>query len=346
MYKSKIVLEDMEFIRNSIGSINKLKKQSILITGAYGMLATYITLFLLYLNERYNFNIQIIILVRDRKKAEKRFSNFNLTDLIIIENDLCENIEIELEIDYIFHAASFGNPQYFTDDPIGVVEPNVYGTINLLKFAQSKKIKSFLFFSSGAVYGSEPLCEHVTENDYGYIDPLVISNCYAESKRMGENLCSIWLSKYNIPIKIVRPAHIYGPTMDIDNDSRVVASFIRNIMSRDNININTNGESYRSFCYIADATVAFFILLLDSKNGTAYNVGNDSMYMSIKDLANEVVKLLPKRDLKVILNNKVKCSNRMLLVSKRLENLKWKCHYNIESGLSRTVQYYIEKEKL
>ena len=342
MYNSKIIIEDMEFIKDSIKSLEDLQNKNILISGAYGMLATYITIFLLYINEKYNFNVNIIILVKSKEKAISKFENFDLTNLYIIESNLLDDISIDMDIDYIFHAASFGTP--LMSDPIGVVEPNILGTINLLKLAKEKNVKSFLYFSSGAVYGYKKESEEITtEADYGYVDPLSVRSCYSESKRMGENLCAIWLKQYNIPVKIVRPAHTYGTTMDIINDNRVVSGFVKNIINKEDIKLNTSGESCRSFCYISDATVAFFTILFHGKDGEAYNLGNDEMYMSICDLANRVVDIFSDRDIKVSLNNNVREHDKMLMVSKKLENLGWNCKYDIREGLLRTVSYFEDK---
>ena len=94
-----------------------------------------------------------------------------------------------------------------------------------------------------------------------------------------------------MPAVIARIAHTYGPTMDIDNDPRVFASFIKNAVNRENIVIKSDGNAKRSFCYISDATTAFLKLLIEGKPGEAYNVCNAEQTVSIKELGKVISNL-------------------------------------------------------
>ena len=73
---------------------------------------------------------------------------------------------------------------------------------------------------------------------------------------MGETICVSWLKQYDIPVKIVRPFHTYGPGMTLD-DGRVYADFIADIVNSRNIIMKSDGLAMRSFCYLSDATIAF-----------------------------------------------------------------------------------------
>ena len=344
---NKIITEDLDFVLSSNVDWEKFKNKTVLIAGAYGTLLSYVTRTLLRLNELDpKFNVTVIALIRDKEKAKKIFGYFIESKYLkLFEHDLLSAIKICDDIDYIIHGASYANPHYFGTNPVAVLLPNVIGTYHLLELARSKKIKSFLFFSSGAVYGTPIGGEEVTEKDYGYLDPLDVMNCYGESKRMGENMCKCWYYQFGIPVKIVRPAHIYGPTMDIENDSRVFANFVNNILKGQNIVMKSDGSACRSFCYIADATVAFFKVLLDGADGEAYNVGNDAAYVSIKKLAEIFVSTLSEKRLKIIFdkrnNNKyVGKGDKMLMLSKKVESLGWKCSFSIAEGLKRTVESF------
>ncbi|MEA3493984.1 MAG: NAD-dependent epimerase/dehydratase family protein [Candidatus Margulisiibacteriota bacterium] len=335
---NKIIDQDIDFILKSDVDWGEFKGKTVLVTGAYGTLMSYITYVLIRLK------VKIIVLVRDRNKAGQRFGNYvDSKCLKIIEHDLSSQIEITDKIDYIFHGASYASPNYFKNNPTGVLLPNTIGTYHLLELAKKKKIKGFLFFSSGAVYGKN-LTELVAEKDYGYLDPLDIISCYGESKRMGENMCRCWQEQFGIPVKIVRPAHVYGPTMDIQNDKRVVAEFINKILNGQGIVLRSDGLACRSFCYIADATVAYFKVLLGGKDGEAYNVGNDAVYMSIVKLAENIVSTFPEKHLKIIINKKENDipieENKMLMSSRKIEALGWKCSFSLPEGLRRTVESF------
>ena len=346
---NKITTKDLDFVLNSNIDWEKFKNKTVLITGASGMLLSYITYALLRLSElNPKFNVTVIALIRDKEKAKKRFGYFIESKYLkLFEHDLLSSIKISDDVDYIIHGASYADPHYFGINPVAVLLPNVIGTYHLLELAKSKNIKSFLFFSSGAVYGKPMASEVVTEKDYGYLDPLDVMSCYGESKRMGENMCKCWYYQFGIPVNIVRPAHIYGPTMDIKNDSRVFANFVNNIVKGQNIVMKSDGSARRSFCYIADATVAFFKVLLDGAGGgESYNVGNDVAYVSIKELSEIFVSTLPEKQLKVIFEkredkNYKNKGEKMLMSSKKVESLGWKCSFSIPEGLKRTVESFL-----
>lgn len=340
-----IITEDLNFIVNSNVDWKKFRNTTVFITGAYGMLLSYITYTLLHLNiVDPTFNVTVIALIRDTEKAKKRFGSFiGSKHLKLFKHDLVLPITIHDDIDYIIHGASYASPHHFATNPIGVLLPNTLGTYHTLELAKAKKIKNFLFFSSGSVYGKASTV--VTEKEYGYLDPLDSMSCYGESKRMAENMCACYVRHYGIPVKIVRPAHIYGPTMDIENDSRVFAHFVNCIMKGKNIVMKSDGSTCRSFCYIADATVAYFKVLLDGTSGEAYNVGNDAAYMPVKQLAELFVATFPEKQLKVIIekNGNNQQSDSMLMSSRKVKQLGWKCAFTVEDGIKRTINSYVEQ---
>lgn len=335
----KIVGEDLEYILSSRCNWSVFYGKNIMITGGYGMLLPYITYVFLRLNERFNANIKITIVVNNMDRAVKRFGNDNAIRYLNIKLD--EEIRPDEKVDFIFHAASPAVPRLVVADPKQIFLPNIQGTYNLLELARIHRVESMLYFSSGAVYGRPLDLERVSESDYGYLDPLDVNNAYGESKRIAENMCSCWASVHSVPVKMVRPAHVYGPTMDIVNDSRIVAAIVRQILSGVDITLKTSGEGYRSFCYIADAAVAFFRVLINGEDGSAYNIGNDNNYMSIRSLAEIAARLYGRR---VICELGEMCQtsgcDRMLMVSDKVALLGWSCRYDIEEGLSRTVSSF------
>ena len=126
---------------------------------------------------------------------------------------------------------------------------------------------TFYFLVTVKIYGEVTADKIPTKEDYyGYIDPTDIRSCYAESKRMGENMCISWHKQYEVPAKIVRPFHTYGPCMNLD-DGRVFADFVSNIVNHENIIMKSNGKSIRAFCYVADPVAGFFTVLLNGQNG-------------------------------------------------------------------------------
>ncbi|MCX8480888.1 MAG: NAD-dependent epimerase/dehydratase family protein, partial [Sediminibacterium sp.] len=251
------------------------------------------------------------------------------------------------KIDFIIHAASQASPKYYGIDPVGTLKANVVGTINLLELARKKKIESFLYFSSGEVYGI--LTEDkipINENSYGYVNPCDVRSCYAEGKRMGENICVSYFHQYKIPIKIVRPFHTYGPGMQLD-DGRVYADFVRNILQNEPIQLQSDGSAKRAFCYLTDATIGFIKILLDGINGEAYNVGNPNEEKSILELAKILVNLPQNNNTQIKYLSTKNDNNYMKSPIQRnspkidkINILGWFPKISVEEGFSRTIKSF------
>jgi len=339
---------DFEQIKSSDIAWNKFLGKTILITGGNGFLPAYMVETLLLLNKSIlgHNPVKVFLVVRNKKHTEERFKDFvDDKNLNILIQDVSNEIKISQNIDFIIHAASPASPKYFNIDPLGVSLPNILGTKNTLSLAVKNNIDGYLYFSSGEVYGETKKGEMISENSYGYLDPISIRSCYGESKRMGENLCISYGHKYNIPIKIVRPFHTYGPGMKLD-DGRVFADFVRNIVMDENIEMKSDGNAVRSFCYISDATIAFFKILLEGKNNNAYNMSNPTQSVSIKELAEILIDLFPEKKLKVIYKNqsqdylKSPIEGHIANISK-LQSLDWNPSVSISEGFTKTIRSYL-----
>lgn len=220
------------------------------------------------------------------------------------------------------------------------------GTYYLLKLAIEKKIKGFLLFSTGDIYGKVKDVSSVTETDMGILDPLDIHSCYGESKRMAETMCYSFYHQYSVPIKIARIWHTYAPTMDIDNDPRVFASFMKNIVSGHNIEIKSDGTGKRTFCYVADAIAAFFLIMLKGENGEAYNVCNTNEFVSIKELAEIIAGL--SSNVKIVMKPRIKCeiytenpyNQQHAPDNTKIKKLGWNMRYSIKDGFRRVFEYF------
>ena len=349
---NRIIFEDMKDIESRGQCWDWLKGKTVLITGAYGMLVSYMVYFLIYLNETYpTMNIRILAIGRSMEKMRKRFGKYVDREYFCTCNvDICAPLELNAPVDYIVHAASLASAQYYGVNPTGTLLPNSVGTYHLLELAREKGAQGFLFFSSGDVYGkvSETL-EQITESDYGYIDPINIRNCYGESKRMGENMCKAWAEQYGVPAKSVRIFHTYGPTMDIDHDQRVFAEFVRNIVYNMDIVMKSDGSATRPFCYLADATDAFFRILKNGQPGDAYNMCNNDGLVSVKELAEQLVALYPEKGLKVVIQQRDKDTayiesfvKKVTPVNvRKLMDMGWYPKYDLETGFKRTVENFI-----
>ena len=348
MYKNQIIQEDLKIILEQNIEFEKLKNKSILITGATGMLASYYMYTLMYLNDKLNYNIKIYALVRNNEKLQSYTNYQERKDIIPVIQDVCEPINIGEKIDYIIHMASSANPSTITTNPVGIINANVIGTLNVLECARVHNAQ-VIFTSTREVYGKmdEDKTE-IKEEDLGILNSLELRSCYPESKRMAENLLVSYSYQYGIKYKIARIAHSYGPGMIIENDGRIMSDLISNVVKNENIVLKSTGAAKRAFCYILDAITALFIITIDKNEDQVYNVANENEEISIKDLAYSLKDWYKERNIDVVFNiqtnnNQYVTFKRTKLNTEKLENIGWKPIINLKEGISKTVKFFDKK---
>jgi UDP-glucuronate decarboxylase len=345
-----VVEEDLQYITSLELPWAEFIGKTVLISGANGFLPAYMVETLLYLNELYGAPlIQVIGLVRSRERAQARFRAYHgRSDLRLLVQDVCEPVVLNEPIHVVIHAASQASPKYYGLDPVGTLLPNTLGTYNLLRLAYEKSAIRFLFFSSSEVYGCiDSTHGPVAEDAYGYLDPLELRSCYGESKRLGETMCISWHSQYGVPAVIVRPFHTYGPGMRLD-DGRVFADFVSDILHGRDIQMRSNGQAMRAFCYLADAVAGFFTVLLKGTPGQAYNIGNDKGELTVAELAELLVDLAPIRGLKIVSQAHTAGSGyaastvaRICPDITRARSLGWQPVTSPREGFARTLRSFV-----
>lgn len=346
--RHSIIESDLKAIAESPLPWERLIGKKVLVSGAAGFIPAYMVECLLYLNEVADFRIRVFGMVRNLDKARERFKAYlERPDLELLVQDLGLPLQGAPEVDIIIHAASQASPKFYAKDPVGTLRPNVLGTSNLLDLAKSSGVENFLFLSAGEIYGEVESAHLPTpENYFGRVDSLSLRSCYAESKRMGETMCVSWHQQFGVPAKIVRPYHTYGPTMDL-GDGRVHADFVADILNGRNIVLKGDGSVRRVFCYLADAVLGFFTVLLKGKDGEAYNIANSDAEVTVLELAERLVKLFPEKGLQVVREKRPEGSNylpspltRTLPDIAKARALGWKPLTGIEDGFSKTIRSY------
>ncbi len=217
--------------------------------------------------------------------------------LSLVEHDIRRPLPDDLgHFEYVMHAAGIASPTYYRMRPIETMDANVHGLRQLLdRFVEAKErgeeASGFLFFSSSEIYG-DPSPEHIpTPETYrGNVSCTGPRACYDESKRYGEALCVNFAQQHELPVTIVRPFNNYGPGLKI-TDRRVIPDLAGDILSGRDVVLLSDGSATRTFCYVADAVVGYYKVLVRGRPGEPYNIGTEEPEISIADLADRLVSI-------------------------------------------------------
>ena len=344
----EMVLEEdiKEIFETMESSIKKMHGKTVLITGAAGFLGRYFMSLLTYSN-RLNSEKPITIIALDNYITSGKPSGNN-----VLRND--ENVEwivgdasigsqLPNKFDYIIHTAGIASPEHYRANPLLTIDVTINVTKSLLERAKTDNSR-MLFFSSSEIYG-DPFPEFVpTNEDYrGNVSTRGPRACYDESKRLGETLCWIYQTYFNVHVCVARPFNVYGPGM-MPKDYRVLPNFATQIAKRESLKIYGSGNQTRTFCYISDAIIGFMKILLDSKNPDVFNVGNPTPEVSMIELT-EIIKKVIKDDFKVELIDYPATypadepNRRCPDITRISENLDFKPRVNIEEGLARFFRW-------
>lgn len=315
----------------------KLNGCNVLVTGATGLIGGCIVEALM-MNPMRSYHVYAS--GRNEERALKRFVEFsNKEDFHFVKYDVLEPLDCNIPFDYIIHAASNGSPNFFAQKPVEIIKSNVYGVANLLDYGITHRMRRMLFVSSGEVYG-EGDGREFTEEYSGYVDCTKPRSCYPSSKRAAETLCVSYADEYRADVVIARPCHIYGPYFT-EQDNRVYAQFIRNVLRGENIVMKSSGEQFRSWCYVVDCVSALFYILLKGKNGQSYNIADNHSNISIRELADIVANIGGRKVVVEVPDDNEKKGynvvNKSVFSTLKIERLGWYPHYHIEEGLYNTI---------
>ena len=316
----------------------KLSGTNILVTGATGLIGGCLVETLM-MNPRRDY--QVYASGRNEERAKERFKDFADNPAFhFVKYDVMQPLQSDVRFDYIIHAASNASPNFFAQKPVEVIKSNIDGVAHLMEYGLNHGMKRFLYVSSGEVYG-EGDGRVFTEDYSGYVDCAKPRSCYPSSKRAAETLCVSYAAEYGADVVIARPCHTYGPHFT-EQDNRVYAQFIRNVLRGEDIVMKSTGEQFRSWCYVVDCVSALLHILLKGICGEAYNIADDDSNISIRELAETIAAIggrkvvidLPDADEKRGFNPVTKS----VFSTGKLEDLGWLPQSNISAGLKKTIR--------
>lgn len=337
--------EDQEYLAQlrGISGLEFLRGKTVLITGASGMLGSCLVDTIMLWNREKKLACKVMALGRDRQKLEERFHDYiEDKDFGYIAHDVCRPLDkMSEKVDYIIHAASNADPANMAKYPVDTLLANVIGTKNLMEYGLAHGMERFMFISSGEVYGQpNEKQDDFTEDYCGPINLGSPRSCYPEGKRTAEVLCQSYASQYGADVVIMRPCHLFGPTMS-RSDSRAGAEFIWSAVDRKDIILRSDGQRERSHCYVVDAVAAMLLVLERGEPGSAYNIADRGYQMTVREFAERTAETV---GCKVVFDvpeevetrgySKV---NRQVLCNKKLADLGWKPLGTQCNNISETI---------
>jgi dTDP-glucose 4,6-dehydratase len=200
--------------------------------------------------------------------------------------DVTRPIEVEHDLDWIFHFASPASPRDYLEHPIHTLKVGALGTMNALGLAKAAGA-GLLLASTSEVYG-DPKVHPQPESYWGNVNPIGPRGVYDEAKRYAEAMTLAYHRVHGVPVRIVRIFNTYGPRMRRD-DGRAVPTFVRQALAGRPLTIHGSGSQTRSLCYVDDLVEGIWRLANGPVTGPV-NIGNPEE-ITIKDLAELVASL-------------------------------------------------------
>jgi UDP-glucose 4-epimerase len=191
--------------------------------------------------------------------------------------------------DLIYHMAAVVGVEHYVADPYAVLNVNINGTQNVLRFAH-KYNKKVVFTSTSEVYGRNPKVPWDEDDDRVLGSTRIDRWCYSTSKGVGEHFCHAY-RKIGLPVVIVRYFNVYGPRLDAIDVGRVLTIFIGQLLRHEPLTVIGDGSQTRCFTYIDDAIRATVAAGVKPEAvGGIFNIGTDEE-TTIRELAELMIRI-------------------------------------------------------
>ncbi|GAG65515.1 unnamed protein product [marine sediment metagenome] len=301
-----------------------------LVTGGAGFLGSHLCDYLLK-NDHY-----VICMDNLLTGSSDNLKHINSDKFIFIKHDITKYIEIEEDLDFIFHFASPASPVDYLRYPIKTLKVGALGTHNVLGLAKAKKAR-ILLASTSEVYG-DPKVHPQNEDYWGNVNPVGPRGVYDEAKRFAEAMTMAYHKKHNIETRIARIFNTYGIRMRKD-DGRVIPTFVNQALKGEDITVFGDGNQTRSFCHVSDMIEGIYKLMM-SDYILPINLG-DPDEMTILELAKYIKKItnskskivfhpLPENDPKT----------RKPDISRAKKILEWEPKISFEKGMEEFIEWF------
>jgi len=236
---------------------------------------------------------------------------------------------------FIFHFAAESHVDNSIEDATPFVDTNVIGTLNLLELSVMYKVEKFHHISTDEVYGS-----------LGYDDPPFTEetpynpqNPYSASKAASDHFVTAFGNTYGLPVIITNCSNNYGPRQ---HKEKLIPKTISNILQNKPIPIYAQGQNIRDWIYVEDHCRGILDVWYGGGIGEKYNIGGECEVKNI-DLVKTIIRLMnASEDLIEFVDDRPGHDLRYAIDNAKIKStLGFKPQYNLEDGLKKTIEWYL-----
>lgn len=333
--------------------------KSILVTGGAGFIGSNLVSYLIEKYQKYN--IVVIDLLTyagdfDNLKSVKEAKNFTFVKGNICDRDLVERIFQHYYIKGVLHLAAESHVDKSIKNPDIFIETNIKGTFTLIDvaykywmekpfvFRKGFEKSKFLHVSTDEVYGTLGETGLFTEKT-----PYAPNSPYSASKASSDFVVRSYHHTYGMNTVITNCSNNYGPKQ---HDEKLIPTVIRKALAGENIPIYGDGKNIRDWLYVLDHCKGIDLAFHDKKSGEIYNIGGRNEWNN-NDIAIRICELLDRlsplkkgsyKNQITYVEDRAGHDFRYAIDATKIEDgLGWKADENFESGIEKTVKWYLKK---
>lgn len=330
----------------------------ILITGGAGFIGSALIRHLIQSTEHevlnldkltYAGNLESLAPVDDNPRY--RFVQADIADSPVVAQTLAE-----FQPDAIMHLAAESHVDRSIDGPAAFIQTNIVGTYSLLEStraywlglsAERKAAFRFHHISTDEVYGDL----HGVDDLFTETTPYAPSSPYSASKAASDHLVRAWQRTYGLPVLITNCSNNYGP---YHFPEKLIPLMILNALAGKPLPVYGNGQQVRDWLYVEDHARALLKVVSEGQVGETYNIGglneqkNLDVVRAICALLEELAPQKPAgiaryEDLITYVQDRPGHDLRYAIDASKIEReLGWVPQETFETGLRKTVQWYLD----
>ncbi len=334
-------------------------KKSIFITGGAGFIGSNFIPYFLEKHPDYKvINFDILSYAGDLENLQELADNPNY---IFIQGDICDKNQLQNvfkthQIAGVIHFAAESHVDNSISGPEAFIDTNIKGTFNLLEVARNFWMNSpnnyketfkdavFHHISTDEVYGSLGATGLFREDT-----PYAPNSPYSASKASSDFIVRSYFHTYGMQVVTTNCSNNYGPKQ---HDEKLIPTVIRKVLQGEQIPIYGDGKNVRDWLYVLDHCKGIDLVFHKGKHGETYNIGGenerDNLYI-VHKIISIIEELQPSKgkpytELISFVADRLGHDRRYAIdATKITKTLGWKADENFETGIYKTVVWYLNK---